>query len=126
MDGGSQASRPAPAGQCTGRGRSPGAFLLGRPATGIRRRGPVQAPQGLSPVFQPATHIISSAIGLASARPGASRSPSCFPSRDRSDLRAGIECRVSVFFRRARPPRDPGSQGCPNRCLSAPEATPPK
>ncbi|KAJ1097785.1 hypothetical protein NDU88_002902 [Pleurodeles waltl] len=85
MDGGSQASRPAPAGQCTGRGRSPGALLLGRSATGIRRRGPVQAPQGLSPVFQPATHVISSAIGLASARrvaiailfslPGSARSP---------------------------------------------------
>ncbi|KAJ1173758.1 hypothetical protein NDU88_005584 [Pleurodeles waltl] len=87
MDEGSQASRPAPAGQCTGWGRSPGAFFLGRPATGIRRRGPVQAPQGLSPVFQPATHVISSAIGLASgpagrvaiailfSLPGSARSP---------------------------------------------------
>ncbi|KAJ1097583.1 hypothetical protein NDU88_002701 [Pleurodeles waltl] len=47
MDGGGvQASRPAPAGQYTGRGRSPGAFFLGCPATGIRRRGPVQAPPG--------------------------------------------------------------------------------
>ncbi|KAJ1207233.1 hypothetical protein NDU88_002625 [Pleurodeles waltl] len=36
-------------------------------------------PQGLSPFFQPAAHAISSAIGLASAQPGASRSPSCFP-----------------------------------------------
>ncbi|KAJ1152820.1 hypothetical protein NDU88_005595 [Pleurodeles waltl] len=36
-------------------------------------------PQGLSPFFQPAAYAISSAIGLALAQPGASRSPSCFP-----------------------------------------------
>ncbi|KAJ1149755.1 hypothetical protein NDU88_002560 [Pleurodeles waltl] len=43
-------------------------------AAGARSR----PPQGLSPFFQPAAHAISSAIGLASAQPGASRSPSCF------------------------------------------------
>ncbi|KAJ1154138.1 hypothetical protein NDU88_006892 [Pleurodeles waltl] len=60
-------------------GRSPGAYFLGRLATGIRRWGPVQAPQGLSPLLQFAAYAIGAAIGLASAQPGASRPPSSFP-----------------------------------------------
>ncbi|KAJ1119953.1 hypothetical protein NDU88_008136 [Pleurodeles waltl] len=76
---GIQASRPAPAGQCRGRAAHPvSSSSASRPqgsAAGARSR----PPQGLSPFFQPAAHAISSAIGLASAQPGASRSPSCFP-----------------------------------------------
>ncbi|KAJ1154092.1 hypothetical protein NDU88_006848 [Pleurodeles waltl] len=87
-------------------------------AAGARSR----PPQGLSPFFQPAAHAISSAIGLASAQPSRARRGRhlVFPSRDRPDFRAGIKCRISGFFCRARPPRDPGSQGCPKRRLSAP------
>ncbi|KAJ1104361.1 hypothetical protein NDU88_001773 [Pleurodeles waltl] len=84
-------------------------------AAGARSR----PPQGLSPFFQPAAHAISSAIGLASAQSGALRSPSCFLFLGSARSPCGHKMQDLRFFCRARPPRDPGSQGCPKRRLSA-------
>ncbi|KAJ1101637.1 hypothetical protein NDU88_006703 [Pleurodeles waltl] len=107
-----------PRGSAQGQGRSPGAFFLGRgftglPATGIRRRGPVQAPQGLSPLLQFAAYAISEAIGLTSAQPGASLSGRhlLFPSRDRLDLRASVGCRILVRLPYTTPYETQGHRG---------------
>ncbi|KAJ1162369.1 hypothetical protein NDU88_002837 [Pleurodeles waltl] len=90
-------------GRAPGQGRSPGTLPLGQgfiglQATGIHRRGPVQAPQGLSPFPQSASFAISNAIGPISSQPGASRSGRhlLFPSRDRPDLRTSVGCRILV------------------------------
>ncbi|KAJ1089368.1 hypothetical protein NDU88_002519 [Pleurodeles waltl] len=50
-------------------GRSPGVFFLGRPATGIRRRGLVQAPPGTLSVLSAcrARHQLSYRPGLGPA-----------------------------------------------------------
>ncbi|KAJ1117320.1 hypothetical protein NDU88_005520 [Pleurodeles waltl] len=103
-------------------GRSPGAFFSGRPATGIRRRGPVQAPpEGLSPFFQPAAHAISSAIGLASVQPGASRSPSCFPFPGSAWSPGGHKMQDFVFFFAVRDPRETqGHRGVRNGVFQLP------
>ncbi|KAJ1143739.1 hypothetical protein NDU88_010044 [Pleurodeles waltl] len=77
MDGGSRPPGPHPQGSAQGGAAHPVPFSsAARPqgsATGAR------SPRDPPPFFQPAAHAISSAIGLASAQPGASRSPSCFP-----------------------------------------------
>ncbi|KAJ1104956.1 hypothetical protein NDU88_002364 [Pleurodeles waltl] len=121
---GVQASRPAPAGQCIGRAAhlvpSSSAVRPQGSAAGARSR----PPQGLSPFFQPAAHAISSAIGLASAQPSASRSPSCFPFPGSARSPRGHKMQDLRFFAvrdpPRDPPRDPGSQGCPKQRLSAP------
>ncbi|KAJ1215242.1 hypothetical protein NDU88_002851 [Pleurodeles waltl] len=85
MDGGVQASRPAPAGQCTRQGRSPGAFFSGHPAAGARSKPPsgtlsvlsachtrhqLSYRPGLGPAGRVAVAILFSlpGIGLVSAR----------------------------------------------------------
>ncbi|KAJ1202955.1 hypothetical protein NDU88_006750 [Pleurodeles waltl] len=72
-----------PRGSAEGQGRSPGALPLDRGftgllATGTRRRGPVQATQGLSLLPQSAAFVISEAIGPISAWSGVSRSGAIF------------------------------------------------
>ncbi|KAJ1115113.1 hypothetical protein NDU88_003339 [Pleurodeles waltl] len=87
-------------------GPLPGAFFSGRPATGIRRRGPVQAPPRDSLRSFSLPHTPSAQL---SAWPRSSRARRgrhlVFPSRDRPGLRAGIKCRISFFFA-VRDPRE--------------------
>ncbi|KAJ1218073.1 hypothetical protein NDU88_005659 [Pleurodeles waltl] len=79
MDGGSRPPGLHPQGSAKG-GPLTWCLLLRPPGHRDPPPGPGPGPpQGLSPFFQPAAHAISSAIGLASVQPGASRSPSCFP-----------------------------------------------
>ncbi|KAJ1194723.1 hypothetical protein NDU88_004009 [Pleurodeles waltl] len=86
----------------------------------IRHWGPVQAPQGRSPILQFAAYAIGAAIGLASAQPGASQPPSSFPfpGSAGSPRRRGMQGPRSFAVRDPPPPR--GTQGCPKRHLSAP------
>ncbi|KAJ1084464.1 hypothetical protein NDU88_004611 [Pleurodeles waltl] len=102
-------------------GRSPGVFFLGHPATGIRRRGPVQAPPRDSLRSFSLPHTPSAQL---SAWPRPSRA--CrgrhlvFPSRDRPDLRVGIKCRISVFFAVRDPRETQGHRGVRNGVFQLP------
>ncbi|KAJ1083133.1 hypothetical protein NDU88_003293 [Pleurodeles waltl] len=116
--GGSRPPGLYPRGRAPGQGRSPGTLPLGQgfiglQATGIHRRGPVQAPLGLSPFPQSATFAISNAIGPISSQSGASRSGRhlLFPSRDRPDLRTSVGCRILVRLPYTTPYETQGHRG---------------
>ncbi|KAJ1187901.1 hypothetical protein NDU88_004666 [Pleurodeles waltl] len=101
-------------------GRSPGAFFLGCPATGIRRRGPVQAPPGtLSvPSVCRVRHQLSYRPGLSPAGRVAVAIFFSFPGIGLISVRAWNA--GSPFFCRARPPRDPGVSETASFCSLGP------
>ncbi|KAJ1173970.1 hypothetical protein NDU88_005794 [Pleurodeles waltl] len=121
MDGGVQASRPAPAGQCTRRAAhlvpsSPAARPQGSTAGARSRPPPGDSLRSFSLPHTPSAQL--SAWPRSSwARRGRHL---VFPSRDRPGLRAGIKCRISVFFAVRDPRETQGHRGVRNGVFQLP------